>query len=126
MNEEILDFYVIIVYSDAESDLQLIEGVSISTEDEPKVIKFLLEERPGLEKLPHPFSIDDMQMYIGEQVPHLLYSKGIKSMAQLMQLIKCRRYVKVFTCNSFFGTVVEQGQGWKFHTLLLHTSHILL
>lgn len=75
------------------------EGVSISAEDEPKVIEFLLEDRSGLEKLPHPFSIDDMQVYVGEQVPSLLYSKGIKSMAQLQQLIKCRRYVIVFICR---------------------------
>ena len=99
VKEDTIDFYVIFIYNDAESGLQLMEGVSISAEDEPKVIEFLLEDRSGLEKLPHPFSIDDMQVYVGEQVPSLLYSKGIKSMAQLQQLIKCRRYVIVFICT---------------------------
>ena len=95
VNEEVLDFYVILVHSDAKSDLQLIEGVHISTEDEPKVVNFLFEERPNLEKLPHPFSIDEMQMIVGQQLPCLLYSKGIKGMPQLIHLIKCRRYVSM-------------------------------
>lgn len=86
------NFYVIFVYSDdANSDLQIADGVNITAEDEPVVSSFLLNDRPRMESLPHPFSIPVMQEMIDQQLPSLLYSKGIKSMKHLMHLLDCRR-----------------------------------
>lgn len=90
---DVPSFYVIFVHSDGmDSGLQIMDGAHISAEDEPVVSSFLLEDRPGMECLPHPFSIELLQTLIDEQLPSLLYSKGIKSMQNLVGLLQCRRY----------------------------------
>ncbi len=85
-------FYLIFVYSDESgSGLQIMDGVHITSEDVPVVTSFLFEDRPRMGKLPHPFSIETMHVLIDRQLPSLLYSKGIKSMKQLIHLLHCRR-----------------------------------
>ena len=91
------DFYIILVNSDAKSELQLIEGFHLSIKgEEIRVTQFLLENRPGLEKLPHPFSLEELQFIINEQFPTLLCLKGFKNMSQLVHLLECRRYAHTY------------------------------
>ena len=87
--------YIIIVHCDRKTDQQIIDGVYISNDEEPKVIGFLLENRPGMENLPRPFTLDELQMIINEQLPLWLLSKGIKSLPQLVHLVESRRYLHV-------------------------------
>ena len=83
--------YIIIVHYDGRTDQQIIDGVHILTDEEPKVSGFLLENRPGMENLPRPFTLDELQMVIDEQLPSWLSCKGIKSLSQLVHLVECRR-----------------------------------
>ena len=85
------EYYIIIVHCDGKSEMQITEGVYISTDEVPIVSKFLIENRPGLEALPHLFTIDELQMLINQQFPSWLLSKGIKCMPQLQHLVECRR-----------------------------------
>ena len=85
------DYYIIIVHCDGKSGMQITEGVYISTDEVPVVTKFLIDNRPGLEDLPHPFTIDELQMIINQQFPSWLLSKGIKCLPQLKHLVDCRR-----------------------------------
>ena len=90
-------FYIILVNSDAKSELQLIEGFHLSTKgEETRVTRFLLENRPGLEKLPRPFTLEELQFIINEQFPTLLCLKGFKNMSQLVHLLECRRYAHTY------------------------------
>ena len=84
--------YIIIVHYDGRTDREIIDGVYISIDAEPKVSGFLLENRPGMESLPRPFTLDELQMVINKQLPSWLLSKGIKSLPQLIHLVECRRY----------------------------------
>ena len=84
--------YVIIVHYDGGTDQQIIDGVYISNDAEPKVSGFLLENRSGMENLPRPFTLDELQMMIDEQLPSWLQFKGIVSLPQLVHLVECRRY----------------------------------
>ena len=43
----------------------------------------------GMENLPCPFTLDELQMMIDEQLPSWLLFKGIVS---LLQLVECRMY----------------------------------
>ena len=83
--------YIIIVHYDGKTDQQIIDGVHILTDEEPTVSGFLLENRPGMENLPRPFTLDELQMVIDEQLPSWLSCKGIKSLSQLVHLVECRR-----------------------------------
>ena len=94
INEE-LSFYLILVVSDESSGMLLVDGVHIilASDENIEVSKFLVEDRAGLERLPHPFSLAELHILFEKQLPHMLYSKGIKTMAQLVHLIKSRRYI---------------------------------
>ena len=83
--------YMIIVHYDGRTDQQIIDGVHITTDDEPKVFGFVLEDRPGMESLPRPFTLEELQMVIDEQLPSWLSCKGIKSLPQLVHLVESRR-----------------------------------
>ena len=85
--------YIIMVHCDGKTDQQIIDGVYISNGEEPKVISFLLEDRPGMESLPRPFTLDELQMIIEEQLPLWLLFKGIKNLPQLVHLVESRRYL---------------------------------
>lgn len=84
--------YVILVHYDGRTDQQIIDGVYISNDAEPKVSGFLLENRPGMANLPRPFTLDELQMVIDEQLPSWLLTKGIISLPQLIHLVESRRY----------------------------------
>ena len=83
------NFYVIVVHFNGVTDQLTIDGVYISTE--AKVSNYLLENRAGMEELPRPFTLDELQMVISQQLPPWLLSKGIKSFSQLVHLVECRR-----------------------------------
>ena len=85
------NYYIIIVQCDGKSNMQITEGVYISSDEVPVVTKFLIENRPGLENIPRLFTLDDLRMFINEQLPSWLLSKGIKNMSQLKHLVECRR-----------------------------------
>ena len=83
--------YVIIDHYDGRADQRIIDGVYISNDAKPKVSGFLLESRSGMESLPRPFTLDELQMMIDEQLPSWLRFKGIVSLPQLVHLVECRR-----------------------------------
>ena len=83
--------YVIIDHYGGRTDQWIIDGVYISNDEKPNVSGFLLESQSAMESLPRPFTLDELQMMVDEQLPSWLRFKGIVSLPQLVHLVECRR-----------------------------------
>lgn len=86
-------FYMILVNHDAKSELTMVDGFQLSIDENGSttVSGFLLEDRPGLERLPRPFSIEQLNHILDLQLSTLLSLKGFKSMSHLLHLFKCSK-----------------------------------